>query len=90
MGSQQLIKFLEQLGADGQRADRSTEALVDAAKAAGLNQEQIDALVAGDSARVARMLDAPPEIICFLVPAEDDEPGEDDDSGDEKKDVRAA
>lgn len=91
MGSRQLVTFLEQLGASGQRADRSRQDVLRAAEAAGLSEEQIAAIVSGDSARIARMLDAPPEIICFLVPAEDDEPGDDDaPDGDDQKDVRVA
>ena len=90
MESRQLVTFLEQLGASGQRADRCKEDVLRAAEAAGLSEEQIAAIVSGDSARIARMLDAPPEIICFLVPAEDDEPAEDEPDGDDQKAVRVA
>ncbi len=70
-----LVSFLAQVGADASL--QQPEALAQAALAAGFEPQQIAALLNNDAASFAEELKINTDIVCFLVPAEDeDEQGE--------------
>lgn len=72
------IKLLEQLGQD---ESLLTNNLAELIKENGLSDELAKAITEGDGANLTRLLDICPDIICLIVPAENDD--EDEESEEE-------
>ncbi|KFZ36945.1 hypothetical protein HR45_12915 [Shewanella mangrovi] len=70
-----LINFVAKLGSDITLQD--PQALVQAAQAASLTEEQITALLNKETTTLAGKLNIRTEIVCMMLPAEDEpQPGE--------------
>ena len=74
-----VIQVLEQMGNDASL--QSEQAIEQLLATAEVNAEQAQAIINKDTIMLERQLDVCPDIVCLLVPAEDDEKEE----GDEKE-----
>ena len=82
-----MSKVIQVLEAMAQLPHAEIEKLV---TQANITADQAEAILNKDVTSLERQLDICPEIICFFVPAEDDEPSEqenEDDKTDESKSV---
>ncbi len=69
-----LVNFLAQVGADASL--QQPEALKQAAQMAGLTEKQIEALLLKQHQELAVELNLRKDIVCFMVPAEEEQEGD--------------
>ena len=78
-----VIQLLERLGED---ASLQTESALSVIENANLDAELKESLINKDVTSLERQLDVCPDIVCLILPAEDDDQGEDDDNDDDNDD----
>jgi len=66
-----IMQVLTQMGSDANLQDE--EAIKHLLASTELNSEMTQAIVNKDITALGRQLDVCPDVVCFLVPAEDDE-----------------
>ena len=71
-----IIQVLEQMANDASL--QNEQAIAQLLATTDVNTEQAEAITNKDITSLERQLDVCPDIYCLLVPAEDDEPAEDD------------
>lgn len=81
-----VIQFLELMGKDASLANMSHEEYAIAVKASGVDDVAQLALLSRDQNALNDSIGAYKKMMMLLVPAEDDDQGEDKDKDDEKKD----
>lgn len=83
-----VIEVLETMACDANlNSQAAVEELLNNAEInAEINAEQSEAIITKDVTSLERQLDICPDIVCVFVPAEDDEPEQETEEGDEKSD----
>jgi len=79
-----VIKLLEKLASDSKCSDENVAKQV--IEASELTEEIKETIIRKDTISLERQLDVTPDIVCFVIPAEDDDESPDD-SDDEKEET---
>jgi len=75
-----VIQVLAQMGSDAIfQSEQSEEAITSLLAATELDTEITEAITTKDIISLERQLDVCPDVVCFILPAEDDEEEKDDD-----------
>lgn len=81
-----IMAFLETCGADAELASADTASLTAAARAAGLSDAEIAAVLRLDEAQPQALLGARASMVCMVFPVREPEPEPDqEDEGDEEE-----
>ena len=72
-----VIQVLEQMGSDANL--QNEQAIEQLLATTEVNAEQAEAIINKDVTSLERQLDVCPDVVCFILPAEDDEEEKDDD-----------
>ena len=85
-----VIQVLEQMGSDANlQKEQSEQAIEQLLTATEVNAEQAQAIITKDVISLERQMDVCPDIYCVLLPAEDDEKSEEDESEGDKTDIKS-
>lgn len=79
-----VIQVLEQMGSDATFQNKQSEQAIERLlTATEVNAEQAEAIINKDIISLEHQLDVCPDIVCFVLPADDDENGDDKENEDD-------
>jgi len=82
-----VIQVLEKMGSDANL--QSEQAIEQLLAASEVNAEQTEAIMTKDVISLERQLDVCPDIVCLLVPAEDDEKEDKEKEDEDDNDIKS-
>lgn len=76
-----VIQVLEQMGSDAKlQSEQNTQAIVQLLATNEIDTEQAEAILNKDITSLERQLDVRPDIVCLIVPADDEQDGDNDEN----------
>lgn len=82
-----VIEVLAQMASDTSlQSNKAIEALLASSE---INSELSSAIIEKDITSLERQLDIQKDIVCFMIPAEDDEPSENEDNDQSENEIKA-